>query len=495
MQRRQFIKAAATASACLSLPTSRARAATNPDVVIELTAGVDQVQIRRGPATSALRFSGRVLEGRSDALRPSGTGLGPTLELRRGERVRIHFVNRLREPSIIHWHGLIVPDIADGHPRFAVPSGGRYTYEFTVVNPAGTYLYHPHPHGRTGVQVYGGLVGLLIVRDSDEMATGLPSGAQELPVVIQDRRLDADNQLVYPNGMMDAMSGALGDTIVVNGKADARFKVARRPHRLRILNASNARIYKLAWSDGRPLDVVATDNGLLSRSEGVQRRPYIMLGPTERVEIVEDFSKRAPGTEIALTSLSFASGSAMGGMMGGMMGNMMRSSQGEERLIARFAINHEQPPRETALTLPMTAADLPDPRHEITTQLGFRHMRGFLSGRQFEMTAVAPDERIPRDTSVAWTFEHETGMGMRMPHPMHIHSTRFRVIARERSAEAASDVAEGFVDNGYKDTVLVFPGERVQVLMSAPEPGLFLYHCHNLEHEDSGMMRNFRVVS
>jgi len=90
------------------------------------------------------------------------------VELRRGERVRIEFRNRLAEPSIIHWHGMIVPEAADGHPRFAVGSGGEYVYDFTVRNPAGTYLHHPHPHGLTGGQVYRGLAGLVIVREAEE---------------------------------------------------------------------------------------------------------------------------------------------------------------------------------------------------------------------------------------------------------------------------------------------------------------------------------------
>src|SRR3989304_2723020 len=89
---------------------------------------------------------------------------GPALNRRRGERGRIEFENRSGGPSVIHWHGMIVPDTADGHPHQAVPSGERYAVEFTVRNRAGTYLYHPHPHRVTGRQTYYGLAGLVLVR-------------------------------------------------------------------------------------------------------------------------------------------------------------------------------------------------------------------------------------------------------------------------------------------------------------------------------------------
>jgi FtsP/CotA-like multicopper oxidase with cupredoxin domain len=84
-------------------------------------------------------------------------------------------------------------------------------------------------------------------------------------------------------------------------------------------------------------------------------------------------------------------------------------------------------------------------------------------------------------------------MNMHMPHPMHVHGVRFRIVERQRGADSPADVADGLIDQGYKDSVLVFPGERVKLLLAATEPGLFMYHCHNLEHEDAGMMRNFLV--
>jgi FtsP/CotA-like multicopper oxidase with cupredoxin domain len=117
--------------------------------------------------------------------------LGPLLHLQRGQKIRVHFNNQIDEESIIPWHGLRVPDTADGHPRHAIHQGQSYDYEFSVLNRAGTYWYHPHPHGRTGPQTYYGLAGLLIVSDEEERALNLPAGKYDLSLVIQDRSFDA----------------------------------------------------------------------------------------------------------------------------------------------------------------------------------------------------------------------------------------------------------------------------------------------------------------
>lgn len=229
--RRDFLNTLAAGGGVMAMPGGfqSVRAAAPPDVVMSLTASADRVPIWPGEQTRVLRFSAELLKGRQDAVRPIPGYLGPVLDFRRGERVRIHLINRIDQPTIVHWHGMIVPDSADGHPRFAISSGRRYTYDFTVRNPAGTYLYHPHPHGLTGKQVYFGLAGLLIVREPAEQTTGLPGPEHELNLIIQDRRVGADNQLVFRRMMMDDMSGVLGDRVLVNGKPDAAFRVAALP--------------------------------------------------------------------------------------------------------------------------------------------------------------------------------------------------------------------------------------------------------------------------
>ena len=165
---------------------------TTPDVELELTAAPGTVSLLPGAPTNVWRFTGRILRGApTTAQTIDDSYLGPVIRVRRGQRVRVHFRNQLGEPSIVHWHGLDVPELADGHPRLAVGHGAEYVYDFEVTNRAGTYWYHPHPHMRTAAQVYQGLAGLLLVSDPEEDALGLPSGAGELLCVLQDRRFDA----------------------------------------------------------------------------------------------------------------------------------------------------------------------------------------------------------------------------------------------------------------------------------------------------------------
>lgn len=275
-----------------------------PDVEIALQAIPADVNILPGKATRVWQYQGRVIRGDPNSLQTMpGSYLGPVFRLRKGQRVRITFTNNLPEQSIVHWHGLRVPDDMDGHPRFAIAPGKTYEYEYQVVNRAGTYWYHPHPNMLTGPQVYNGMAGLFLVSDDEESAAGLPAGEFDIPLVIQDRSFDDQNQLVYMTpGTNDMTMGFLGDTIMVNGHPDYTLEVATRPYRLRILNGSNSRVYKLGWQDGTPLTVVGTDGGLLEKPV---TKPYVTLAPAERVELWVDFSGQTMDSELTLQSLTF----------------------------------------------------------------------------------------------------------------------------------------------------------------------------------------------
>lgn len=520
-----------------------------PDVELSLVATPGEVNLLPGQATKVWRYQAEVLQGDPGiAQAVQGSYLGPILRLRKGQKVRVQFRNQLPEQSIVHWHGVLVPDLMDGHPRTAIEPGQTYTYEYEVQNRAGTYWFHPHPHGLTGGQAYRGLAGLLIVSDDEEAAAGLPAGAQDLPVIIQDRTFDADNQLVYLNGAgmgmsgmggmggmsMDRMMGFLGERILVNGQPDAVFSLATRAYRLRVLNGSNSRIYKLAWGDETPMTVIATDGGLL---EAPVQKPYVMLGPGERVELWADFSGRKVGDEVTLMSREFlgaegdmlvggemGSGMGMGGMGNmhhgdtpatpvagatqapGMVGNALPNGA----LFPILTMRIERAEEET-LKLPARLStveryrltDAANGRQPRSFGLSMRMMQWLLNDRVFEMEGVAENEVVQLGALEAWEFVNELNPSemmerMGMAHPMHIHGVQFQVAQRDLlvpELKAGFDsVREGYVDEGWKDTVVVMPGERVRVLMKFTHPGLFVYHCHNLEHEDMGMMRNYRVV-
>jgi FtsP/CotA-like multicopper oxidase with cupredoxin domain len=459
-----------------------------------------KVAVYPGEATRTWQYHAKVISGDpSRVVDLPGSYLGPIIKVRRGEKIRIRYTNTLPEKSIVHFHGLHVPAIMDGHPRYVISPGQSYLYEFEVKNRAGTYWYHPHPHGRTGTQVYRGMAGLFLVSDDEESALELPSGDYDIPLVIQDRTFDQENQPVYMSGnRMAQMVGFLGDTIVVNGIPDFTLPVSSTGYRLRFLNGSNSRIYRLAWKDGRALTIIGSDGGLLEKPI---TRQHVFLAPGERIELWADFSDDPAGYETAIVSLPFNAG-AGGRMMGrGMMMGERRPLKPTLDLGAAFSICRIKVTKhgEKSRPLPQNLTDV-IPRRQIEVgdqyqhkyfSLIMRRMQWTINGRLFQMEDVAEDEIVQLGSSEIWEFDNTGGKMMPMmdmPHPIHLHGKQFRVI--ERSGVKHN----GYVDDGWKDTVLLMPGERIRILVNFDEyPGLFLYHCHNLEHEDMGMMRNYFV--
>ncbi len=501
MDRREFIKFVAVLSIGTMgeffVPTSllsKERRRIKPDVELYLRAVEDRVENLRGKYARVWKYKGKIIKGPSDVLENlEGTYLGPVVRVKRGSRVRVIFQNDIPERTIVHWHGLHVPERADGHPRFVINRGETYVYEFEVKNRAGTYWFHPHPHGRTGPQVYYGLAGLFIVTDEEEEKLGLPSGDDDIPIVIQDRTFDKNGQLVYITHPMQRMIGFLGEEILVNGKPDYTLNLGTSAYRLRILNGSNSRIYKLAWSDGTPLTVIATDGGLLERPV---KKDYMMLGPAERIEIWLDLSSRKIGDTLILKSLEFEAGAV--GMMGrGMMGGNGLPN-GSEFDILRVRVSHKKKnPYILPNTLsrinffePKDAVNYSNPR---TFVFEMMRMRPTINGRTFKMTEVAQDEIVQLNTTEIWKFVN-SNYGMQMPHPVHVHDVQFQILNRTPSSIGWESIRDGFIDNGWKDTVLLMPGMQAEVIMRFEDyTGLYLYHCHNLEHEDLGMMRNFLI--
>ena len=472
-----------------------------PDLIIGMRAAPGKASIFSGPRTNVWKYTAEVIKGDSMSVATIGdeSYLGPVLRVTRGQKVRILFQNALPARSIIHWHGLHVPADMDGHPRLVVPPGGQYVYEFEVQDRAGTYWYHPHPHGRTGFQVYGGLAGLLLVNDQTEKDLNLPISEYEVPLVIQDRTFDDDNQLLYlPGGMMSQVTGMMGETILVNGRPDFNLDVSTRIYRLRLLNGSNARAYKLAWSNGTPITILGTDGGLLP--EPLQRSS-VLFGPGERLDIWADFSKHSLGTRVNLVSQAFEaglSGTMRGGRMGpGMMGNNRPTPHGApldimQVHIVKQAVENRKLPKKLVEEKPVPPEAVLNPDTPRRFELSMFHMHGLINGRSFKMNEVAEDEIVSAGSYEIWEFKNSMQgmgmMGMPIPHPMHLHGAQFKVLKR------AGNYLDGYVDEGWKDTVLLMPGEAVRLLVRfGRHKGLFLYHCHNLEHGDGGMMRNYFI--
>jgi FtsP/CotA-like multicopper oxidase with cupredoxin domain len=374
---------------------------------------------------------------------------------------------------------------------YAIGTGDRYVYEFVVDNRAGTYWFHPHPHERTGFQVYHGLAGLFLVSDAEEDAAQLPRGTFDLPLVIQDRTFDSRNQLVYLQNRMEQMMGFAGERVLVNAGPGYTRRVERAAYRLRLFNGSNATAYKLSLSNGQPFLVIATDGGLL---EQAMTRRALTLGVGERADVWLDFGAAQSGEEIALVAQTYAPM-----MFGGRAMPMMQTpANAAPRSIARFRVGtgaavKSAPPTRLAKFPALNLNEAANRERPRKIQMSMMRGQAFLNGRTFDMAAVADDERVRLDTTEVWEFVNDSPMA----HPMHIHNLQFRVIERSDVTSTAGDpngLSAGFTDEGLKDIVLVLPGQRVKVLMKFEDhTGLYLYHCHILEHEDLGMMRNYRV--
>jgi blue copper oxidase len=417
----------------------------------------------------------------------NGSLLGPTLRVRSGEEVALAVRNELPEMTTVHWHGLLVPAAVDGGPHNEIAPGASWNVALPVRQPASTCWYHPHPHGRTGLQVYGGLAGMLLVTDAEEQALGLPSryGVDDLPVILQDRVFDRDQRLIYPRGHMTVMHGVHGNVMLVNGAREPRASVPAGLVRLRLLNGSNARVYDLGFEDGRGFHWIGTDGGLLRAPVPLQR---LALAPGQRAEILVDFSDARAGVLVDRIA------SGMPARAGGAPGVTLRP-------LLHFAPTGERQPR----AVPARLADWASPRAEAATRRrrltlttgmegrggGMHGMHGAamphgFDGQPFDMKRI--DQRVKLGDVEVWEVSSLPGMMMDQPHPFHMHGVHFEVIRRDGRAPDP-------LDAGRRDTVLV--DAPVELLVHFTQPGArvpFMYHCHILEHEDAGMMGQFTVT-
>jgi len=430
----------------------------------------------------------------------NGSFLGPTLRLRNGSDVTMSVMNRLAEPSTVHWHGLHVPAKADGGPAQVIAPGETWRPSFQLMQKAGTFWYHSHLLNKTGEQVYRDLAGMIILDDDESESLEIPStyGVDDIPLIVQDRRFNEDGTFRYVGMHRDVMTGVFGDRILVNGTTSPLFAPAASKVRFRILNAANARTFNFAFADGREFSLIASDGGFLEKPTKLRS---IMLSPAERAEIVVDFSD---GNPVDLISLPIDDSSPFATI--GMMRNMQPTNT------ESFTILNIEP--QSTL---QRSADLPDQltsieriqeseatrtrRFELSMPMGMGMMRGgggrgrggmggmggefLINGRPMDMGAI--NEVVAMDSTEIWEIFNDS----MMVHPFHIHHGQFQILDRDGVAPTAQEM-------GFKDTLKVGPGQTARFIMrfenfSDPDTA-YMYHCHFLEHEDNGMMGQFTVV-
>lgn len=519
MQRREFLKYSVALGVASALPLwSRAAFAADrpalpiPDLLTADARSRIQLVVQAGKTTFGANTA--------TTWGYNGNLLGPALQLRKGKAVTVDIHNTLADETTLHWHGLEVPGEVDGGPQGVIKPGGKRSVTFTPDQRAATCWFHPHQHGKTGHQVAMGLAGLVLIEDDESRLLRLPKqwGIDDVPVIVQDKKFNADGQIDYQLDVMSAAVGWFGDTLLTNGAIYPQHAAPKGWLRLRLLNGCNARSLNFAASDKRPLYVVASDGGLLPEPVKVNELPMLM---GERFEVLVDISDGKPFDLVTLPV------SQMG------------------MAVAPFDKPHPvlriQPLLVTASgTLPDTLTTLPAlPALDGLTQrklqlsmepmldmmgmqalmkkygnqamAGMHHgqMMGHMNmdhgkmggmdhgGHGFDfhnanrINGKAFDMNTPMFAAAKGQFERWviSGEGDMMLHPFHIHGTQFRILSENGKAPDAHRA-------GWKDTVRGEGGVS-EVLVKfdhdAPKEFAYMAHCHLLEHEDTGMMLGFTV--
>ncbi|MEU8889309.1 multicopper oxidase domain-containing protein [Streptomyces sp. NPDC048442] len=399
----------------------------------------------------------------------NGSYFGPTLRAARGEKVRVRVSNALGEASSVHWHGMHVPARMDGGPHQEVAPGKTWTPNWKVDQPAATLWYHPHPHGKTEQHVQRGLAGMFLIDDARATALKLPKryGVDDVPVAVQDVSFDGAK---FDHGKVFLQNtGFLGERTMVNGTLDPYKVVGDELVRLRLLNASTARIYDFGFGDDRDFALIGTDGGLLEKPEAMKR---VQLSPGERAEVVV---RMRAGERAVLRSFPQSNYGD---------GFEQRFAGGDDSfdvLELRAAASLRKSP---GLPGALGKLEVPQEKDSVRGRFFGLRMSG-INGKKMDMGRV--DETVTRGTAETWTVRNEDGV----PHNFHVHDVQFRVLAVDGKPPTGAL-------RGAKDTVFVPGGSTVKLAMRFDGPAdpdtPYMYHCHLLYHEDLGMMGQFVVV-
>jgi FtsP/CotA-like multicopper oxidase with cupredoxin domain len=400
-----------------------------------------------------------------------GSVPGPELRFRQGERLKLEVENALGEETTVHWHGIRLPNAMDGVPRLTqapiAANGGKFVYEFELTD-AGTYWYHPHLGG--GEQLGRGLYGALIVEERDP-----PAVDRDVVWMLSDWRLDREARIRadFGNAMDASHAGRIGNTVTVNGSIRDFFNVSAGERvRLRLINASSARIYALSFEGLEPW-VIALD--------GHPVTPHwfgrVVLGPGMRADVILDCGA-APGSRHRVVD-DFYRGRAY---------ELLKLQYGEAK---RLRDSFEPAPRLAANPIKEPAADAE--RHRIVFGGGMmgampsqREHKGVfwtVNGRPLshEHHDHAPLLSLKLGRSYLIELVNQTSWH----HPVHLHGHVFRVLSKN---------GKEVLPRQWADTVLLEPDSRAEIALAADNPGNWMLHCHVLEHQATGMMAVVRVA-
>ncbi|SEM92302.1 multicopper oxidase family protein [Paenibacillus sp. OV219] len=457
-----------------------------------------------------------------------GSYPGPTIEVESGEKVFIKWNNNLPDKhllpidyslhgahkdvpevrTVVHVHGACVEWESDGYPEAWFTNGfkqvGRYfkkqIYRYDNCSPACTLWYHDHTIGITRLNVYAGLAGFFLIRDQRERSFNLPSGKYEIPLIIQDKTLNEDGSLYYPtqpNPPVPELETSvspqfIGETNLVNGKVHPYLNVEPRKYRFRMLNGANTRFFRMMLDSGQLMYVIATDGGLMQHPVGVTE---MMLSPAERADVIIDFTNLA-GKHINLTNdapTPFPSGVPV---------------DENTSVVMQFRVVLPLSTIDTSV-IPAMMVAMPKLNEQAADKTRYLPFRKDLDrfGRPYMLLDNKPwDAPISENPALGsieiWYLINVSPDS----HPIHLHLVDFQIIDR-RDIDADKFAKEGILqftgaaippqphEQGWKDTIQANPNQVTRIIMRfGPYTGLYVWHCHVLEHEDNEMMRPFIVI-
>jgi spore coat protein A len=454
---------------------------------------------------------------------------GPIIEVETGEKVFVKWINDLPVKhlfaidhtvhgaeknipdvrTVVHLHGGRTEPASDGYPDAWFSKGfakvgsffQKEIYEYGNRQRARTLWYHDHAIGLTRLNIYAGLAGFYLIRDAHERSLNLPNGNYEIPLLIQDRTFNEDGSLFYPEQPKDNVSGIIpsiipsffGETIVVNGKVWPYLEVEPRRYRFRLLNAANARFFRLNLDSGQLFYQIGTDSGFLEQPVSMKS---LLLAPAERADVIIDFSNLS-GKSIILKNdapTHFPKGDPVEPQTTG--------------VVMQFRVTKQLSSIDTSL---IPAYMRPINWLQSSSAQKQRYLELNEEKDQYGRSLFLLDKKKWADpitenplvgTKEIWHFVNTNSDD----HPIHVHLVQFQILERRpfdvdhfKKTRQIKYTGGAFPpdhgERGWKDTVKCPPGHVTSIIIPFfPYTGQYVWHCHMLEHEDYEMMRPYRVL-
>ncbi|MGL4910285.1 MAG: multicopper oxidase family protein [Cetobacterium sp.] len=385
----------------------------------------------------------------------NGPILGPVLSLKRGEKTKINIKNNLKEETTVHWHGGILSQDVDGVHNSDIQPNQIKSVNFTLNQPEATLWFHPHPMHKTASQVYKGLAGLIYLEDDESDKINIPKtyGFDDFPIIIQDKQIDNNGQLEYSVTEMDKLHGKSGGYLMINGIISPFVDIPNGVVRLRVVNGSNAANYNINFNGINFLQI-ASDGGLLNEPVSMEN---LNLAPGERAEILIDSRN--------LEKISYMN------------------------INGKKALELKKSEKNGLTSIPEKLVNIPkieenlDNLNTRTFTLKTSSEGNLINDTSYNMETL--NFNVQKGEKEIWEIKNSSST-LDMPHPFHVHGAQFRIIERNGKIPPLNE-------QGWKDTVNLNAGDSVKILITYTTDGITVYHCHILEHEENGMMGQFKI--